>query len=94
NQHRPLDQRIIMRCRMGPLEKEEVAGYIEHRMKQAGAKHPIFTPSALEAIALQSRGWPRVINTLATTCLLYGHQLKKDVIDEEVVRMAAEEMGY
>ncbi len=83
-----------MRCRMGPLEKEEVAGYIEHRMKQAGAKHPIFTPSALEAIALQSRGWPRVINTLATTCLLYGHQLKKDVIDEEVVRMAAEEMGY
>ncbi len=63
-------------------------------MKQAGAKHPIFTPSALEAIALQSLGWPRVINTLATTCLLYGHQLKKDAIDEEVVRMAAEEMGY
>ncbi|WP_142759753.1 ExeA family protein, partial [Staphylococcus aureus] len=30
NQHRPLDQRIIMRYRMGPLEKEEVAGYIEH----------------------------------------------------------------
>ncbi|ALA71271.1 hypothetical protein GT50_14700 [Geobacillus stearothermophilus 10] len=52
------------------------------------------SPSALEAIALQSRGWPCVINTLATTCLLYGHQLKKDVIDEEVVRMAAEEMGY
>ncbi|NNV01045.1 AAA family ATPase, partial [Geobacillus stearothermophilus] len=40
------------------------------------------------------RGWPRVINTLATTCLLYGYQLKKDAIDEEVVRMAAEEMGY
>ena len=94
NQHHPLDQRIIMRYRMGPLEREEVAGYIEHRMKQAGAKHPIFTPSALEAIALQSRGWPRVINTLATTCLLYGYQLKKDAIDEEVVRMAAEEMGY
>ncbi|OQP12711.1 general secretion pathway domain protein, partial [Geobacillus stearothermophilus] len=26
--------------------------------------------------------------------LLYGYQLKKDAIDEEVVRMAAEEMGY
>ncbi|RLQ04216.1 general secretion pathway domain protein [Geobacillus stearothermophilus] len=79
---------------MGPLEKEEVAVYIEHRMKQAGAKHPSFTPSALEAIALQSRGWPRVINTLDTTCLLYGYQLKKNAIDEEVVSMAAEEMGY
>ncbi|RLQ04321.1 AAA family ATPase, partial [Geobacillus stearothermophilus] len=81
-----------MRDRRGPLEKEELAGYIEHRRKQAGAKHPIFTPSALEAIALQSRGWTRVINTLATKCLLYGYQLKKDAIDEEVVSMAAEEM--
>jgi general secretion pathway protein A len=94
NQHRPLHQRIIMRYQMGPLDKEEVVGYIEHRLKQAGAKHPIFTPAALEAIALQSQGWPRIINNLATTCLLYGAQLKKHMIDEDIVRMAAEEMGY
>ncbi|MCZ0757109.1 ExeA family protein [Anoxybacillus sp. J5B_2022] len=93
NHHRPLQQRIIMRYRMGALSKEEVAAYIEQRMKQAGAKHSIFTPAALEAIALQSQGWPRVINTLTTTCLLYGYQLKKDVIDEEIVRMAVEETG-
>ncbi|GAD13446.1 type II secretory pathway ATPase, AAA family [Geobacillus kaustophilus GBlys] len=35
----------------------------------------------MEAIVLQSRGCPRVINALATMCLLYGHQLKKDVIE-------------
>ncbi len=69
-------------------------GYIEHRLKQAGAKHPIFTPAALEAIALQSQRWLRIINNLATTCLLYGAQLKKHMIDEDIVRMAAEEMGY
>ncbi|ALF08804.1 hypothetical protein BCV53_01405 [Parageobacillus thermoglucosidasius] len=79
---------------MGPLIKEEVGQYIEQRMKQAGAKMPIFTPAALEAIALQSQGLPRVINTLATTCLLYGCQLKKEQIDEEIVRMAVEEMGH
>ncbi|RLQ12723.1 AAA family ATPase, partial [Geobacillus stearothermophilus] len=67
---------------------------IQARRKQAGAKNPVFTPSAVEAIALQSRGLPRVINTLATTCLVYGYQLKKDASDEEVVRMAADEMGY
>ncbi|MFC5542244.1 ExeA family protein, partial [Ureibacillus suwonensis] len=91
NQHRPLNQRIIMRYQMGPLTKEEVGQYIEQRMKMAGAKIPIFTPAALEAIALQSQGWPRVINILATTCLLYGYQMKKEQIDEEIVRMAAEE---
>jgi len=94
NQHRPLHQQIIMRYQMGPLDKEKVVVYIEHRLKQAGAKHPIFTQAALEAIALQSQGWPRIINNLATTCLLYGAQWKKDMIDEDIVRIAAEEMGY
>ncbi|MBW9219727.1 general secretion pathway domain protein [Anoxybacillus ayderensis] len=54
----------------------------------------MFTPAALEAIALHSQGWPRIINNLATTRLLYGAQLKKHMIDEDIVRMAAEEMGY
>ena len=49
--------------------------------------------AALEAIALRSQGWPRVINTLTTNCLLYGAQLKKEQIDEDIVRMAAEESG-
>ncbi len=92
NHHRPLDQRIIMRYRMNPFLKEEVAQYVEQKMKQAGAKMPIFTPAALEAIALQSKGLPRVINTLATLCLLYGYQQKKEQIDEEIVRMASEEI--
>lgn len=54
---------------------------------------PIFTSTALEAIALRSQGWPRVINTLTINCFLYGAQLKKEQIDEEIVRMAAEESG-
>jgi len=32
-------------------------------MNLAGAKIPIFTEPALEAIALRAQGWPRVINT-------------------------------
>lgn len=30
---------------------------------------------------------------LATHCLLYGYQMKKEQIDEEIVRIAAEEIG-
>ena len=54
---------------------------------------PIFTESAVEAIALRSQGWPRVINTLTINCLLFGSQLKKELIDEEVVRLAIEDSG-
>ncbi|WP_066189525.1 MULTISPECIES: ExeA family protein [Gracilibacillus] len=93
NHHRPLAQRIIMRYQFQPLNKEDVTAYMEHQLKLAGAKMPIFTETGLEAIALRSQGWPRIINTLASNCLLYGAQLKKQQIDEEIVRMATEESG-
>lgn len=93
NHHRPLSQRIIMRYQMHGLSREEISAYIDHHLKLAGAKMPIFTPSAVEAISLQSQGWPRVINNLAVNSLLYGAQLRKEQIDEEIVRMAAEDSG-
>lgn len=68
-----------------PLSKDEVAEYIDHQLKLAGAHHPIFSPQAVEAIALRSRGLPRLINTLAVNSLLLGYQLKADNINEEIV---------
>jgi type II secretory pathway predicted ATPase ExeA len=94
NQNRPLAQRITMRYQMAAFDKEEVFRYVEHHLKIAGSKMPIFTESALEAIALQSQGWPRVINKLTTNCLLFGFQMKKEQIDEGVVRIAAEESVF
>ncbi|MEN2467777.1 AAA family ATPase [Ornithinibacillus sp. FSL M8-0202] len=93
NHHRPLAQRVIMRYQLQPLSKEDVSAYIDHHLKMAGSKMPIFTATAFEAIALRSQGWPRVINTLTINSLLYGAQLKKEQIDEEIVRLAAEEGG-
>jgi len=93
NQNRPLSQRLVMRYKMEPLNKEEVAGYIQHHMALAGAKHTIFSEEAIEAIASHSNGWPRLVNNLAVHCLLYGCQAKKEQIDADVVRQAAAEMG-
>lgn len=93
NHHRPLAQRIIMKYEIEPLNGEEVSDYIHHHMKLAGAKIPIFTENAIEAIASRSQGWPRVINTLTINSLLFGYQLKKEQIDEEVVRLAIEDSG-
>lgn len=93
NHHRPLTQRIIMKYEIQPLSKEEVSDYIDHHMKIAGSKMPIFTEAAKEAITLRSQGWPRVINTLTINSLLFGSQLQKEQIDEEIVRLAIEDSG-
>lgn len=93
NQHRPLNQRIVMRYKLEPMNIQEVSGYIRHHMSIAGAKHEIFNEKALNAIAAVSKGWPRLVNLVAMNCLLYGYQAKKELIDEEVVRIAAEESG-
>jgi type II secretory pathway predicted ATPase ExeA len=89
----PLFQRIVMSYKVEPLSKEEVDGYIRHHMELAGAKHHVFTAKAVEVIASLTRGWPRLINNLATHCLLFGFQARKDQIDEEVVRLASKEAG-
>lgn len=92
NQNRPLAQRLVMRIKLEALDREEVAGYIAHHMHQAGARHAIFDESAIEAITSCSRGWPRIINHLATHALIYGFQMKKDTIDAEIIRHVATEL--
>ncbi|MBS4023699.1 MAG: AAA family ATPase [Dethiobacter sp.] len=91
NNNKPLTQRIIMKYQFQPLSNEDVSSYIIHHLKVAGANMPIFTDAALEAIALRSQGWPRVINKLTVNCLLFGSQLKKNQIDEEIVQLAIED---
>lgn len=91
--NQPLNQRLIMRYRMQQLSREEAKAYLEHQMELAGAKYPIFLEAAVEAISTVSRGWPRLINNLATTSLIYGCQKGLKHIDEEAVRQAAIELG-
>jgi type II secretory pathway predicted ATPase ExeA len=67
-----------MKYEIQPLSKEEVSDYIDHHMKIAGAKKPIFTEVAIEAIVFRSQGWPSVINTITVNSLLFRFQLKKN----------------
>jgi len=93
NQNQSLNQRIVMRYQFNPLTKEEVNDYIDHQLELAGANHSIFSPQAIEAITLRSRGLPRLINNLATNSLLLGCQLEADTINEEIVFKACEEVA-
>jgi hypothetical protein len=82
-----LRQRITVLCKLTPLSMQEVNGYIEHRLQVAGHSGThLFTPEAVQLIYAESRGIPRVINTLCSGALSIGCALGRSRIGAEVVQ--------
>lgn len=92
NVHLPLRQRISIRCSLKGLEEEELADYLSSRVRFAGSSKPLFQAQAIPAIYSVSSGLPRVVNSLATNCLIYAHQNNECYVDEECVYQAANEL--
>src|SRR5665647_333658 len=74
-----LRQRVAATCHIGPLALDETQGYIEHRLKCAGATgRPTFDADAFEGIFKASGGIPRRINFICDRLLLLGYLGNKD----------------
>lgn len=68
-----LRQRVIASCHIGPMDAAETRGYIEHRLKCAGASDkPILRDEVFEAVFKASGGVPRRINLVCDRLLLSG----------------------
>lgn len=88
-----LRQRVTATCHIGPLDQDETRGYIEHRLKCAGAspERPSFDVPAFEAIHAASAGIPRRINLITDRLLLLGFLNEKDSFGlAEVTEVASE----
>src|SRR6204780_354091 len=73
-QLRQLRQRITLRSKTLPLSLEETAGYIQERLRIAGATdNNIFSPEAIQTVHLYSRGIPRVVNLLCEHSLINAY---------------------
>lgn len=71
---RQLKQRIGLRCRILPLEPEQVRDYIRTRLRVAGAHDlSLFSQDAVGRIADYSGGIPRLVNTVCDHCLLFAY---------------------
>lgn len=81
-----LAQRIGADFHLTPLNREEVHAYIETRLAIAGCERRIFSDRAMDFIAEQSRGVPRVINIIADTALVYAFSAEELVVGVETVR--------
>ncbi|MGB7845006.1 MAG: AAA family ATPase, partial [Candidatus Acidiferrum sp.] len=88
-----LRQRIAIQAQLNPLSAQEVARYIQHRLKVAGYEGPeLFSPSALRLIADASHGIPRIINNLCFNALSLGRAKRLRQIDSRLVTEAAMDM--
>ncbi|MGA7296372.1 MAG: AAA family ATPase [Rhodanobacteraceae bacterium] len=88
---RQLAQRITARYHLEPLDAEETAAYVRHRIEVAGLERMPFTRLGLNALYQRSGGIPRVINIIADRAMTAGFALEEDKLGERVVQRAADE---
>jgi len=87
---RQLRERITHSFRLEPLVQEDIAQYLDFRMRAAGYRGPsVFTPAAVKRIAGASAGLTRRINILADKALLASfaratHQVGPGEVDAAI----------
>jgi general secretion pathway protein A len=92
-QMRQLDQRVSIRYALKPLQRDEVAAYIAHRLTIAGGGSVVkFDPKALDLIHRRSAGIPRLVNLLCDRALLAAYSARTNRISDDMVRKAAESL--
>jgi general secretion pathway protein A len=87
---RQLRQRITLRAKTRQLTLEETQGYIEERLRIAGAENPdIFSPEAVAMVHRYARGIPRVTNLLCEHALVSSFADQKNPVPPEIVEEVA-----
>ncbi len=84
-------QRVSSDFYLKPLNRDEVARYIDFRLQAVGCKVPLFTAEACKRIADASAGVPRIINILCDTALVYGYATSATNISADLVQMVIED---
>jgi len=91
---RQLQQRIMVKCHINPLEQNEIKDYINHRLNVAGSTGRVkFTDEALQIIADFSSGTPRLINIICDRALLAGFVAETDTVDLNIIKRCMEEIN-
>src|SRR5687767_5645918 len=92
---RQVDQRVSVRCELEPLDREGVAGYIDHRLRVAGegSVHVEFAKDAIDALHEASRGTPRLINLICDRALYRSYIARVTRIEPQFVWDAVSDLG-
>ena len=82
-----LRQRITVSYHLPPLDIDETANYINHRLRRAALGTPMeFPREATDLIHARSRGVPRIINVICDAALVFGYAEERRVFDAATIR--------
>ena len=86
---RQLRQRIAFSYRLPALTRQEIAGYVGHRLRVSGCpRSDLFAPAALKKLWIASRGVPRLVNVLAHKALMAAYGQGCDTVRARHMRSA------
>ncbi|MDQ2694824.1 MAG: AAA family ATPase, partial [Pseudomonadota bacterium] len=86
----PLARLIDHRCRLNPLDDQQVVRYVRERMQAAGCKNPdLFDEEALRKVIAHSRGVPRLIDLICNQALLLAYLNGERQVSGPLVREVA-----
>jgi general secretion pathway protein A len=88
-----LRQRITVSYHLRPLDADDTARYINHRLGRASVGPPLeFPPAVAALIHARSRGVPRIINVIADATLLCAYGADRRDIDLVIAQDALSEL--
>lgn len=88
-----LRQRITVSYHLTPLDMEEAANYINHRLRRAALGAPLEIPrDATDVIHARSRGVPRIINVICDAAMVFGYAEERRQIDLPLIREVLTEL--
>ena len=93
-QMRQIDQRVTMRCELRPLTREDLAGYVAHRLATVGGtkERIAFASAAIDLIHAASNGVPRLVNILCDRAMSHAQVERVSVIGPPLVSEAIDEL--
>ena len=89
---RQLAQRVTARYHLEPLSKNEIEGYLRHRLAVAGVDRPLFPAKTVDKLYRLTGGVPRIINLLCDRALLGAYVKGENVVSSALLTEAASEV--
>jgi general secretion pathway protein A len=78
------------RVTLAPLSTEEVGPYVQWRLRRAGAERgDLFSPEALERVAVYAQGLPRLIGQICDAALTLAYESRETTVSAASVDEAA-----
>jgi general secretion pathway protein A len=92
NELRQLNQRVISRFHLEPLDLRETTSYLAYRLRRAGCGRALFDSGAIKKMHRLSGGVPRVLNLLAERSLLGAYATNSKRVSRSIVDAASREV--